>query len=214
MDDAGQERHLGPGELAVERDDRRLRRVALFDRCDRLVAVGRVRGEALIRRAVGLPLRVDGRPVHVGAVVPVRFIGEGEGDLGVAVDRLDVPRVEIGVVLVRGAVGLLQEDLRHVPRSDACSVRGSVAVERVQLLRDLVDREADLAADLQVLTGLGVVIRRVGLDGIVAVVTVVAGVGRTARKGKCEGSAERERPHQLVLLHGAPFAFRRVIRRE
>ena len=64
--------------------------VALLDRLDLLVAVGRVRVVALVGGAVRLPRRVDGGPVHVGAVVEVRLVGEREGDGGLAVLLADV----------------------------------------------------------------------------------------------------------------------------
>src|SRR5690606_22974305 len=116
------------------------------------------------------------------------FVGEGERHGGVSVDDFGLPVVEIRVVLVDLALRGDQKDLGHIPVRNAHGVRRAVAVELVQLLRNLVDREADFAALLEILTRLWVEVRCLGFDDFYVAATG-SGVSCAARKGESEGCA-------------------------
>ncbi len=207
VEDAAGERHLRPGELSVERHDDVLVGLALLDGLDLLVSVRGVGLIALVVRTVGLPRGFERGPVDRRTVVPNGLLIDRSVDHRVLALVVDLPRLEVVRVGLDGSIRVHQEELRRVPRGKACGVSAAVSVERVHLRRDLVDPEPHLAALLQILSGLRIVVRLLDLGRALFFVGASAIVARrTAAHDECEGSTDGDDAHQLLVpFHGTPL---------
>ena len=166
-------------------------------RGDPVVAVGGARQIRRILAVAGLPGGFERAPVDRCAVVVGGLRVDRVGDSGVPVDGLllDVGQV---VRVVHGVtVGGEGDQDRIVPAPQGECVGRAVGLERVELRRDLRERGGQGAAVLEVLVGLGVVLRLLGerLRGL---------AGRPALPGAAAAGDQRHPEHGDGRERGAP----------
>ena len=131
-------------------------------RGDPVVAVGGAHQVGGILAVAGLPGGLERAPVDRRAVVVGGLRVDRVGDSGVPVDRFLLDVGQVVRVVHRVAVGGEGDQDRVVPPPQGERVARAVGLERVELRRDLGERRGQGAAVLEVLVGLGVVLRLLG----------------------------------------------------